>query len=124
MKHIGEISVPEGQPQEMVNVEILLFGVIESSLLSLQDDTLALLLLPIFLVRQGEVVPVESSRNDEEHSYKESIESIPRVKLDVDLVILEIRPRARVDIVSLPIQVLLLLLEETTISCQDYILHQ
>ena len=116
--------MPEGQPQEMVNVEILLFGVIESSLLSLQDDSLALLLLPIFLVRQGEVVPVESSRNDKEHSDKESIESIPRVKLDVDLVILEIRPRARVDIVRLPIQVLLLLLEETTISCQDYILHQ
>lgn len=116
--------MPEGQPQEMVNVEILLFGVIESSLLSLQDDSLALLLLPIFLVRQGEVVPVESSRNDKEHSYKESIESIPRVKLDVDLVILEIRPRARVDIVGLPIQVHLLLLEEATISCQDYILHQ
>jgi hypothetical protein len=56
--------VPEGQPQEMVNVEILLFGVIESSLLSLQDNSLALLLLPIFLVRQGEIVSIESSRND------------------------------------------------------------
>ena len=108
----------------MVNVEILLFGVIESSLLSLQDDRLTLLLLPILLVRQREVVPIESSRNDKEHPYKESIESIPRVELDVDLIILEIRPRARVDIVGLPIEVLLLLLEEATISCQDYILHQ